>query len=154
MTSEMGLLRILGSRRARIAFNVVSAVVAVGVGLFTARHFMNHGWPLGHADVVGVVAAGALFLGAYAFKAWGWQRLFHHESRPTTMALAAAGGAASVTGRALPGRPGEGVRILGVRKVSGKTVGGGSIFSSLFFLRLVRKPPLPPAPAAPAGVQF
>ena len=52
MTLEMGLLRILGSRRARIAFNVVSAVVAVGVGLFTARHFMNHGWPLGHADVV------------------------------------------------------------------------------------------------------
>src|SRR3989442_11525639 len=93
MTSEMGLLRILGSRRARIAFNVVSAVVAVGVGLFTARHFMNHGWPLGHADVVGVVAAAALFLGPHRSKAWACRRLFPHQCRPTTMPLPAAAGA-------------------------------------------------------------
>ena len=62
MTSGMFLLRLFGSRRARTTFNVVSAIVAVGVGVLTARHFVNHGWPLGHADVLGVASAGLLFL--------------------------------------------------------------------------------------------
>src|SRR5437870_2622829 len=152
MTSKMGLLRILGSRRARITFNVVSAVVAVGVGLLTARHFVNHGWPLGHADVVGVVAAGLLFLAAYAFKAWGWQRLFQSDARPRTIALAAAGGAASVTGLALPGRCDEVVRISVVRKFPGKTVGVGSICLSLFLLGLIDNAALAPMAAVTAGV--
>ena len=86
--------------------------------LMTARHFIQNGWPLGHANVLGVLGAGALFLGAYGFKAWGWQRLFRHDQRPGTLALAAAGGAATVTGLALPGRADEVVRIIGRSQVS------------------------------------
>ena len=41
-----------------------------------------------------VAAAAVLFLIAYAFKAWGWQRLFAPNDRPTAGALAFAGGAA------------------------------------------------------------
>ena len=39
-----------------------------------------------------------LFLIAYAFKAWGWQRLFAEHERPGADALACAGGAACVGG--------------------------------------------------------
>jgi Lysylphosphatidylglycerol synthase TM region len=152
MTSEMGLLRILGSRRARIAFNVVSAVVAVGVGLLTARHFMNHGWPLGHADVVGVVAAGALFLAAYAFKAWGWQRLFHAHERPTAGALAFAGGAACVGGIALPGRVDDAIRIAVVKRFPGTKTGLGTLGLSLIVLGMLDNAALTPfASVAAAG---
>jgi len=152
MTSEMFLLRLFGSRRARIAFNVVSAVVAVGVGLLTARHFVNNGWPLGHADVLGVIASGALFLVAYAFKAWGWQRLFRDDVRPKMRALAAAGGAASVTGLALPGRCDEVIRIAVVRKFPGPRCGVGAVCLSLFLLGLIDNAALVPFASVAAGI--
>jgi hypothetical protein len=148
----MGLLRLFRTRRARIAFNVVSGAIAIVVGLMTARHFVDNGWPLGHAKVLGVVAAGMLFLAAFGFKAWGWHRLFRHDQRPGMLGLAAAGGAATVTGLALPGRADEVVRISVVRKFPGKRVGIGSICLSLFLLALIDNAALTPLAAATAGV--
>jgi len=92
----MSFLRLFGSRRARIAFNILSGVIAIGVGAVTARHFIANGWPLGHANVFGVVGAGALFLAAFGFKAWGWHRLFRKDHRPAMLGLAAAGGIAGI----------------------------------------------------------
>jgi hypothetical protein len=148
----MVLLRLFGSRRARLVFNVVSGAVAVGVGVLTARHFITNGWPLAHAKVFGVVAAGGLFLAAYGFKAWGWQRLFRDDQRPRGLALAAAGGAAAVTGLALPGRADEVVRISVVRRFPGKRVGVGSICLSLFLLGLIDNAALAPLASVAAGV--
>src|SRR3954469_23441554 len=141
MSHSMSLLRLLGTRRAKIAFNVVSGMIAIGVGIFTARHFVANGWPIQHAKVLGVLAAGALFLAAFGFKAWGWQRLFRKDQRPGTLALAAAGGAATVTGLALPGRADEVVRISVVRKFPGRRVRVGLDFP----------PPLPPGPLRKCG---
>jgi hypothetical protein len=152
MNREMGLLRFFGTRRARIAFNVLSGAVAVTVGLLITRHFLENGWPLGHAKVLGVLGAGALFLAAYGFKAWGWQRLFRHDQRPGTLALAAAGGAATVTGLALPGRADEVVRISVVRRFPGRRVGVGSICLSLFLLGLIDNAALVPLAAVGAGI--
>jgi uncharacterized membrane protein YbhN (UPF0104 family) len=152
MKQRMGFLRLLRSRRARLAFNVVSAVVAIGVGTLTARHFIANGWPLGHAKVLGVLGAGGLFLAAFGFKAWGWQRLFRHDQRPATLALAAAGGAATVTGLALPGRADEVVRISVVRRFPGGKAGIGSICLSLFLLGLVDNAALTPIAALSAGI--
>ena len=59
-----------------------SALVLLAIGVFSAKHFMKGGWPLKHADPILVVAAAVLFLIAYAFKAWGWQRLFKEDVRP------------------------------------------------------------------------
>jgi uncharacterized membrane protein YbhN (UPF0104 family) len=148
----MAFLRLFATRRARIAFNVVSAVIAIAVGILTTRHFIANGWPLGHAKVLGVVVAGCLFLAAYGFKAWGWQRLFRHDQRPGTLALAAAGGAATVTGLALPGRADEVVRITVVRRFPGKRVGIGSICLSLFLLGLIDNAALTPIAAISAGI--
>src|SRR5438034_11726514 len=68
--------RIVRSRRARIVLNTVFVSGALAAAAITAMHFANSGWPLANADPVLVAAAGLLFLFAYAFKAWGWQRLF------------------------------------------------------------------------------
>ena len=148
----MSFLRILGTRRAKIAFNILSGVIAVGVGILTTRHFVSNGWPIHHADVLGVLTAGGLFLAAFGFKAWGWHRLFRHDQRPSALGLAAAGGAATVTGLALPGRADEVVRISVVRKFPGKRVGIGSICLTLFLLGLIDNAALTPIAAVSAGI--
>jgi uncharacterized membrane protein YbhN (UPF0104 family) len=152
MSLRMRVLRLFGTRRARVLFNVASAAIAIVVGAMTARHFIDNGWPLGHANVFGVVAAGALFVAAFGFKAWGWHRLFRHDQRPGVLGLAAAGGAATVTGLALPGRADEVVRVSVVRKFPGRRVGIGSICLSLFLLGLIDNAALTPLAAASAGV--
>jgi uncharacterized membrane protein YbhN (UPF0104 family) len=148
----MSLWRLVGTRRAKIGFNVVAGVIAVGVGVLTTRHFIADGWPIESANGFGVAAAGGLFLAAFGFKAWGWQRLFRHDQRPATLALAAAGGAATVTGLALPGRADEVVRISVVRRFPGRRVGIGSICLSLFLLGLIDNAAMTPIAALSAGI--
>jgi hypothetical protein len=46
------------------------------------RHFLRHGWPLQHANVLLMAAAVGLFLAAYGFKAFGWRRLFARSVLP------------------------------------------------------------------------
>src|SRR5262249_19351443 len=121
------VLHAFRSRKLRIAVNatlVAGALTAAGVA---TRHFLHSGWPLSNADPLLVAAAGVLFIAAYAFKAWGWQRLFAPEGRPQALTLAAAGGAAAVGGVALPGRFDEAIRIAVVRRLPGKTAGLGAI---------------------------
>ena len=148
----MSLPRLLSSRRARLAFNIISVAIALVVGALTARHFARNGWPLSHANLEGVFAAGALFLAAYAFKAWGWQRLFRRGARPNALALAAAGGAASVTGLALPGRCDDVVRVAVVRRYPGHRCGIGSVCLSLFVLGLIEAAAMAPFASVAAGV--
>jgi hypothetical protein len=66
------LRRLFHSRKARITFNVAFASVLLAVTVVSARHLFKGGWPLHHADRGLVVVSIALFLLAYAFKAWGW----------------------------------------------------------------------------------
>src|SRR6476469_10201279 len=141
------------SRRVRIAVNAVFVSVALGAAVVTVLHFVHSGWPLAHANPVLVVAAGLLFLAAYAFKAWGWQRLFSPHERPQALTLAAAGGAASVGGVALPGRFDEAIRIAVVRRLPGKkTAGLGAICLTLIIVGLLDSAALTPmASVAAAG---
>ena len=95
----------------------ISAVGAASVvAALVARHFALAGWPLHHANLGLVAVAAVVMLAAYAAKAWGWQRLFRNEQRPAVLTLAAAGGAASVGGLALPGRCDEVIRVAVVRR--------------------------------------
>jgi uncharacterized membrane protein YbhN (UPF0104 family) len=146
------VLRTLGSRRAKLVFNLASAAVAATIGTLAALHFQREGWPLAHADALGLALAGVLFLVAYGFKAFGWHRLFAPHERPDPLALAAAGGAASVTGIALPGRFDEAVRIAVVRRFPGRKVGIGGVCLSLFLLGLIDSAALTPMASVAAGV--
>ena len=148
----MAFLRVFASRRARVAFNVVSLAVGLVIAILLTRHFVEHGWPLAQAEVLGVVAAAALFVAAFVFKAWGWQRLFIADARPPAIALGAAGGAASVTGLALPGRFDEVVRVAVVRRYRGRHGGIGGVLLSLFALGLIDNAALVPFAAVAAGI--
>jgi uncharacterized membrane protein YbhN (UPF0104 family) len=122
------------------------------VGGLAVRHFAVHGWPIHHANVWLVILTVEIFLAAYAFKAWGWQRLFRSERRPAMVTLAAAGGAASVGGIALPGRFDELLRIAVVRRCRRPRASIGAVAFSLFLLGLIDSVALVPLAAVAAGV--
>jgi uncharacterized membrane protein YbhN (UPF0104 family) len=139
------LRRLAGSRRARICLNAIFISIALIAAVLTGLHFANTGWPLANADPMLVIAAGILFFFAYAFKAWGWQRLFTEGERPEALTLAAAGGAASVGGVALPGRFDEVIRVAVVRKLRGKKATGlGAICLTLIIVGLLDSAALAP----------
>ncbi len=146
------VLRIARCRPARLGIQAAVVVAALTVTALAVRHFLRAGWPLHGANVWLVLAAAALFVSAYAFKAWGWRRLFAGDERPSSMALVTAGGAAAVTGLALPGRLDEAVRISVVRRFPGKRTGVGAIGLSLVLLGLVDTAALSPLSVAAAGV--
>jgi uncharacterized membrane protein YbhN (UPF0104 family) len=148
MRAVVGLCR---SRKGKIALNVGSALLGIVVALLAARHFAETGWPLANADFQLVAAAGGFFLLSYAFKAFGWQRLFSPASRPHKMALAAAGGAACVGGAALPGRFDDVVRVAVVRRFGAGDSGVGTVCLSLFMLGLVDTAALMPLASSAAA---
>jgi uncharacterized membrane protein YbhN (UPF0104 family) len=134
-----------------MALNAVFITGALAAAVLTILHFVHSGWPLANADPVLVMAAGMLFLFAYAFKAWGWQRLFHEDERPEALTLAAAGGAASVGGVALPGRFDEAIRIAVVRRGPGTKSGLGAICLTLIIVGLLDSAALTPMASVAAA---
>jgi hypothetical protein len=135
---------LLSNRKVQLILNAGLGAALLAVSIFSLRHFAHTGWPLRHADPVLVGAAAFLFLIAYAFKAWGWQRLFADGDRPTADALAFAGGAACVGGIALPGRIDDAVRIACVRRFPGTRAGLGTLGLSLLVLGMLDNAALTP----------
>jgi uncharacterized membrane protein YbhN (UPF0104 family) len=132
--------------------NVLFVVAAVVVAALVVRHFTHTGWPLHHANFWLVGLAGVVMLGAYLTKAWGWQRLFRKEERPAVLTLAAAGGAASVGGIALPGRFDEVLRVAVVRRCRRPRASFGAVALSLFLLGLLDSAALTPLAGVAIGV--
>jgi uncharacterized membrane protein YbhN (UPF0104 family) len=124
--------------------NIGFVLVAIAVGFLVVRHFVRTGWPLHRANFWLVALAALIFLAAYAAKAWGWQRLFRRGDRPAVLTLAAAGGAASVGGIALPGRCDEVIRVAVVRRCRRKRASIGAVALSLFLLGLLDSAALTP----------
>jgi uncharacterized membrane protein YbhN (UPF0104 family) len=91
-------------------------------------------------------------LAAYAVKAWGWQRLFRNEHRPAVLTLAAAGGAASVGGIALPGRCDEVIRVAVVRRCRRRRASIGAVALSLFLLGLLDSAAMTPLASITLGI--
>jgi len=143
--------RTYGTPRGRRAINLVLTVIALAVSVLAARHFASTGWPLQHADPRLVGAAGVAFLLAYPLKALAWYRLFRPSERPTTISLAAANGAASVSGAALPGRFDDAVRIAVIRRYPSCPSKISTLALSLFMLGLVDAAALMPISAAAAA---
>ena len=138
--------------RLKHLLNALAVAFALAVGGLVVRHFVVNGWPIHHANVWLVLLAAVIFLAAYGFKAWGWQRLFRRERRPAMVTLAAAGGAASVGGIALPGRFDELLRIAVVRRCRRPRASIGAVAFSLFLLGLIDSAALTPLASVAAGV--
>lgn len=142
--------RTLGNRKLQIALNGGLAVLLLGVMVVGARRFAHNGFALRHADPLLAGGATLLFLVAYAFKAWGWQRLFAADDRPGASALAFAGGAACVGGVALPGRLDDALRIACVKRFPGVRTQLGAVALSLVVLGLLDNVALAPLSAVAA----
>jgi uncharacterized membrane protein YbhN (UPF0104 family) len=145
-------LALVRSRPFRIAVTIALTLVGTAAAVLTVRHFVTHGWPLTHADPFLVVAAGALFVGAYAAKAFGWKRMFARDVRPSAPALAAATGAATVTGVALPGRFDDLVRVTVVRRFRTSKAGFGAICLSIVLVGFLDSAALTPLASVAAGL--
>ena len=143
--------RLFSNRKAQIVFNGGLAAVVLTAALVGGRRFAHSGWPLQHADPLLATGAALLFLSAYAFKAWGWQRLFAVEERPPSGALAFAGGAACVGGVALPGRLDDALRIAVVKRFPGVRTGLASVALSLLVLGLLDNAALAPLASVAAA---
>ena len=144
------LARVGRSSRGRLAVSLGFAVVTTAVLALVGRSLVHSGWPLAHGNPALVAAAGLLFALAYGFKAFGWRRLFRKTERPGHLALAAAGGGASLMGVALPGRFDEMVRIAIVRRYPGCPVGVRGLCLSLVTLGLLDTVALAPFAIAAA----
>ena len=132
------------NRKEQLVLNGGLGLALLVVSYFSVRHFVGGGWPLHHADPVLVVGAAVLLLLAYAFKAWGWQRLFREEDRPAAGALAFAGGAACVGGVAMPGRVDDAIRIACVKRYPGTRAGLGAIGLTLIVVGMLDNAALAP----------
>lgn len=151
-SSPTAVMRLLSNRKVQLMLNGGLGVVLLAVAFFSVHHFVASGWPIHHADPVLVSGAALLFLVAAAFKAYGWQRLFHASERPAADALAFAGGAACVGGIALPGRVDDAIRIACVSRYPGTKTGIGALGLSLIVLGMLDNAALTPlASVAAAG---
>jgi uncharacterized membrane protein YbhN (UPF0104 family) len=140
------------SGAARRVFGVFSVLLGLTAATLTILHFARSGWPIHHANIWLVLLAGELFLLAYGLKAWGWRYLFAAGLQPRVLTLAAAGGAASVGGVALPGRFDEVIRIAVVRRCRGYKASLGAVGLSIVLLGLLDSAALTPlASVAAAG---
>jgi hypothetical protein len=145
------LVRVGRSKRGRLAISLGFAIVTTAVLAVVARSLVHSGWPLAHGNPALVVVTGLLFALAYGVKAYGWRWLFRKTERPGPLALAAAGGGASLMGIALPGRFDEAVRIAIVRRYPGCPVGVRGLCLSLVTLGLIDTVALAPFALAAAG---
>jgi uncharacterized membrane protein YbhN (UPF0104 family) len=148
----IGVVGVLRSKLAKRILSVASALFGLGATALTIRHFTTSGWPMHHANGWLVLLAGELFLIAYGVKAWGWHYLFAQGRRPRVLTLAAAGGAASVGGVALPGRFDEVIRIAVVRRCRGCKASLGAVGLSIVLLGLLDSAALTPLASVAAAV--
>jgi Lysylphosphatidylglycerol synthase TM region len=132
------------SRSGRLVVCVLSGLAAVVLAVVAARQLAVIPWPNLRVNPGLLAAAGGLSLLGYAFKAYGWERLFAAHERPQPLALAAAMGGASVTALALPGRFDDVVRIAIVRRFRDCPAGVRALCLSLFMLGLVDAAALAP----------
>jgi hypothetical protein len=142
----------LRRRRVRRTLNVVFVIGAGAVTAASVHHFLTAGWPMHGANPWLVAVAAGIFLVAYGLKAQGWRRLFALHERPSTHALAAAGGAAACTGLALPGRFDDVVRIAVLRRFRGPKAGLGALCLSLVLVALIDSAAITPLASVAAGL--
>jgi hypothetical protein len=136
--------------RVRRVVNVVFGLTALAIFALVAVELARIGWPLRRTSVSLTVASGAFFLTAFGLKALGWQRLFRPAERPRSLSLAAATGAASLAGLALPGRFDDAIRIAVLQRTPGRRPALGTLVLSLFLLGMLDAGALVPFAAAAA----
>jgi len=149
---EQALSRLGRSASARLTLVAGCGALALTLSMLAARRFADTPLPLSRGHPGLLTAAGLLFLVAYSLKILAWRQLFAPGERPQTRALAAATGAASIAGLALPGRCVDVVRIAIVHRYRGSPAGVRTLCLSLFVLGLIDVAALTPLALASTAV--
>jgi lysylphosphatidylglycerol synthase-like protein len=115
----------------------VFAVVTLLACLLLGRLLTGSSWPLAHASLLLVAAAGACYFISFLARARGWRRLFPRDECPGQARCLASVGAAAASGVVLPFRLDYLIKIGTLRRFSGIRLSLEAIALSIISLGIV-----------------
>lgn len=118
---------------AGVAFAAVTLLACVLLG----RLLTGSSWPLAHARVLPVAAAGLCYFVSFVARARGWHRLFPRDECPGQARCLASVGAAAASGVVLPFRLDYLVKIGTLRRLGGIRISLEAIALSIISLGIV-----------------
>jgi hypothetical protein len=121
----------------RWAAGVVFAAVTVLACILVGRKLTGASWPLAHARLLLVGAAGLCYFASFVLRARGWRRLFPRDECPGQARCLASVGAAAASGVVLPFRLDYLIKIGTLRRLSGVRISLQAIALSIISLGMV-----------------
>jgi uncharacterized membrane protein YbhN (UPF0104 family) len=126
----------MASRRRWVA-GVLFAAFTLFACVLLGRHLTGSSWPLAHARVLLVVAAGLCYFVSFVARARGWRRLFPRDECPAQARCLASVGAAAASGVVLPFRLDYLIKIGTLRRLGGIRISLEAIALSIISLGIV-----------------
>jgi len=116
---------------------VVFAAITVLACVLLGRRLTGASWPLAHARLLLVAAAGLCYFASFVLRARGWRRLFPRDECPGQARCLASVGAAAASGVVLPFRLDYLVKIGTLRRLGGIRISLEAIALSIISLGMV-----------------
>jgi uncharacterized membrane protein YbhN (UPF0104 family) len=127
----------VATKHRRFLGGAVFAVVTVLACALLGRRLTGSSWPLAHAQVLLVVAAGLCYFVGFVLRARGWRRLFPRDACPDQARCLASVGAAAASGVVLPFRLDYLVKVGTLRRLAGIRLSLEAIALSIVSLGMV-----------------
>ncbi|HSC50815.1 MAG TPA: lysylphosphatidylglycerol synthase domain-containing protein [Gaiellaceae bacterium] len=127
----------LMAQHRRWVAGAVFAAVTLLACLLLGRLLTGSSWPLAHASLLLVAAAGVCYLVSFVARARGWRRLFPRDECPGQARCLASVGAAAASGIVLPFRLDYLIKIGTLRRLGGIRVSFEAIALSIISLGMV-----------------
>jgi len=124
-------------RHRRWVAGAVFAAVTVLACVLVGRQLTGSSWPLAHARMLLVAAAGFCYFVSFVARARGWRRLFPHDQCPGQARCLASVGAAAASGVVLPFRLDYLIKVGTLRRLGGIRVSLEAIALSIISLGMV-----------------
>jgi hypothetical protein len=121
----------------RVVGGAVFAAVTLLACALLGRRLTGSSWPLAHARMLLVIAAGLCYFASFLLRARGWRRLFPRDQCPDQARCLASVGAAAASGIVLPFRLDYLVKIGTLRRLGGIRLSLEAIALSIVSLGMV-----------------
>lgn len=123
--------------RRRLVAGVIFAAVTILACVLLGRMLTGSSWPLAHARMLLVAAAGCCYFVSFVVRARGWRRLFPPDECPGQARCLASVGAAAASGVVLPFRLDYLIKIGTLRRLGGIRISLEAIALSIISLGMV-----------------
>jgi uncharacterized membrane protein YbhN (UPF0104 family) len=127
----------LAVRQRRLLGSSIFALVTVVACALLGRQLTGSSWPLAHARLLLVIAAGLCYFVSFVVRARGWRRLFPRDACPDQARCLASVGAAAASGVVLPFRLDYLIKIGTLRRLGGIRLSLEAIALSIVSLGMV-----------------